>query len=549
MKAATLIFVLAIAAFVSSAQYNSTVNAAFNTSDGDLQLMPDSTIRVTGIASHNWWFGRATIFTSRYDFHGRHLSTAVHQQLSHEVGWFLKTIPLSGGRTFAAASLVGCDYGFPATITLISESDAVSWGYVSKSAGENNQTFLFQPVSPDVYYLQDYYGHSFYKEDGTILTVPPPYYVYDQITKTGNGYVATLGPTLSRLDSTFSPIKTLTVTEPIIDAIQVETDFLFATLDSLYYCDQDLNIEIRQRNPSTGKGRLFKTRYALWVFDENTNHFYRLEDHLHAIDTFQLHEAIEVRDILTVGDSVVISGNTWLHNGSVALLYTTGEDFGFGFPTDIGITRIRLKEDVIAWNHDWGWPGSWPVTDVNYGPVYVTISNFGTTHVDETKIRFHEYACPSFCEGELQFEWTLQDLDLAPGESREVYLDDLAINCAAYNISELCLYTMNPDQELDLHADNDRFCLSVDVLLHTAEMNQSLSVSVFPNPVSDRMFIQSENAQIHAVTLMDIHGKQVLRANNSGSGGIDISGIPAGVYFVQIYPDNQAPVTTKVVIQ
>jgi hypothetical protein len=108
---------------------------------------------------------------------------------------------------------------------------------------------------------------------------------------------------------------------------------------------------------------------------------------------------------------------------------------------------------------------------------------------------------------------------------------------------------MNPDQELDLHADNDRFCLSVDVLLHTAEMNQSLSVSVFPNPVSDRMFIQSENAQIHAVTLMDIHGKQVLRANNSGSGGIDITEIPAGVYFVQIYPENQAPVTTKVVIQ
>jgi polyhydroxybutyrate depolymerase len=58
------------------------------------------------------------------------------------------------------------------------------------------------------------------------------------------------------------------------------------------------------------------------------------------------------------------------------------------------------------------------------------------------------------------------------------------------------------------------------------------SVKLFPNPVQDRLYIQSDMV-VKRVALMDVYGK-VFLVENSIEKGMDISTLPPGIYFAKI---------------
>ena len=63
--------------------------------------------------------------------------------------------------------------------------------------------------------------------------------------------------------------------------------------------------------------------------------------------------------------------------------------------------------------------------------------------------------------------------------------------------------------------------------------NDELNMAVFPNPVSNTLFISSENIQIEKISVYSISGKQVLDDSNFEN-SLDVSSLSEGIYFLEI---------------
>ena len=62
------------------------------------------------------------------------------------------------------------------------------------------------------------------------------------------------------------------------------------------------------------------------------------------------------------------------------------------------------------------------------------------------------------------------------------------------------------------------------------DLNQ-LDISIYPNPTSDTVYINSSSSQLKAV-VFDILGKQVLNKPNTNS--VDVSSLSKGAYFIKV---------------
>ncbi|MEM7660587.1 MAG: T9SS type A sorting domain-containing protein [Bacteroidota bacterium] len=65
-------------------------------------------------------------------------------------------------------------------------------------------------------------------------------------------------------------------------------------------------------------------------------------------------------------------------------------------------------------------------------------------------------------------------------------------------------------------------------------------IKVYPNPTSDRLFIEKEGAATLQVMVWDLSGRMLLRQSVSGPlGELDLAHLPAGVYVLRL-SDGQA---------
>ena len=100
--------------------------------------------------------------------------------------------------------------------------------------------------------------------------------------------------------------------------------------------------------------------------------------------------------------------------------------------------------------------------------------------------------------------------------------------------------------DLDLSGNTRFFNTTID--LGSYEYNSTLgidaislttnSVKLYPNPVSDRVFIKSTE-QIESVSIYNINGQLVKQAIET-TNGIDVSVLPSGVYMIQINTSNNS---------
>ena len=75
-----------------------------------------------------------------------------------------------------------------------------------------------------------------------------------------------------------------------------------------------------------------------------------------------------------------------------------------------------------------------------------------------------------------------------------------------------------------------------------------IEFEIFPNPVSEKIYIRIKNTTHTIALLMDLQGKEILTKEISGAETeINVSKIPAGVYFVRVISDG-ASTTKKIVI-
>jgi len=83
------------------------------------------------------------------------------------------------------------------------------------------------------------------------------------------------------------------------------------------------------------------------------------------------------------------------------------------------------------------------------------------------------------------------------------------------------------------HNGDCRNEVNLDDLVSTNdETVQQTSITVYPNPVQDRLFIRGLVAQT-PIVIWNTYGEQVYRTFYKDGNGIDMENLPAGVYFIQ----------------
>ena len=73
----------------------------------------------------------------------------------------------------------------------------------------------------------------------------------------------------------------------------------------------------------------------------------------------------------------------------------------------------------------------------------------------------------------------------------------------------------------------------------TAITENTTSISIYPNPANDRLYIEAEG-EIENVVIYDIYGRhQVTKTpSHQEMTSVNVSGLKAGIYFVKINTEN-----------
>ena len=83
--------------------------------------------------------------------------------------------------------------------------------------------------------------------------------------------------------------------------------------------------------------------------------------------------------------------------------------------------------------------------------------------------------------------------------------------------------------------DGDYSVMSDEVCIGAVEYIEELSLSfnIYPNPVNDKIYIETE-VEIEDVVVYDVYGRQQSTVNGQQTSSIDVSNLNSGVYFIKI---------------
>jgi hypothetical protein len=87
----------------------------------------------------------------------------------------------------------------------------------------------------------------------------------------------------------------------------------------------------------------------------------------------------------------------------------------------------------------------------------------------------------------------------------------------------------------------DNYAVYMDTLLSTQQTDDISLISAYPNPVTHSLYVSNPKRLPVSVTLYTLRGQSVLCKTNAEN-AVDVSGIPAGVYFLEIAAEGKRKV-------
>lgn len=244
------------------------------------------------------------------------------------------------------------------------------------------------------------------------------------------------------------------------------------------------------------------------------------------------------------GDSVLwLSGNANFERNQTVYLKSVPAQAPIIQPNrDIALTDIRLEVTPSSYYQQCQGGFGTENYRLDFGPVYATITNTGNVPVQHFKVNGRFSTCWYICE---VFDTYSVDFEepLLPGASKEWLIIPQLDLFGQLDLSgfTLCLWTSTPDDRLDAHPENDRFCKYVDVLVADHEaLGKNGAIRVSPNPAQDYLLFSLDHLdneiQDYQFVLTDIAGKTVANATFNGNQyRFERNNLPSGLYFYQIH--------------
>lgn len=95
----------------------------------------------------------------------------------------------------------------------------------------------------------------------------------------------------------------------------------------------------------------------------------------------------------------------------------------------------------------------------------------------------------------------------------------------------------------------DSVDLNVTSVLAVKGIKKDISLSVSPNPASDKVLIQVSNFETGNLKIVDVLGNVVLSSSFSGSKTLNLEDFKNGVYFIMISGDGMKAINRKLVVR
>ncbi|MGE4515209.1 MAG: PQQ-dependent sugar dehydrogenase, partial [Chryseobacterium sp.] len=129
--------------------------------------------------------------------------------------------------------------------------------------------------------------------------------------------------------------------------------------------------------------------------------------------------------------------------------------------------------------------------------------------------------------------------------------DDSITWSPAFSGNNFSTFGINNQNELFVAAVNNGKIFRVTTsTLATNENDLSSQIKIYPNPASKKVFIEGIKDKNTIVEIMNTEGRKVLEQSKiENDKSINISGIPAGVYFINLNSGNQKVYSKKLIIQ
>jgi hypothetical protein len=146
----------------------------------------------------------------------------------------------------------------------------------------------------------------------------------------------------------------------------------------------------------------------------------------------------------------------------------------------------------------------------------VTITNNGAVPLDEVTVYTRgDFNCPTYCATFFGFHQTFTNLNLAAGSAITVSLGDIEFpGQAPTNLYDLCLWTGQANNEIDILHSNDQFCSAIQTV-NTEKIAAVQPLTIFPNPVANDLHFTLPQAEHPAtVQIFDAAGQMVKNEQN-----------------------------------
>jgi len=200
--------------------------------------------------------------------------------------------------------------------------------------------------------------------------------------------------------------------------------------------------------------------------------------------------------------------------------------------TDITIGDIEIIEEEFFVNYE--------------ASVSVTIANTGSFAVEGFYLNHAQAAgiCYPF------FENSFIDETIPFNSEITVSLSDLnSYTLPATDDSlliEICVFATNPMDQMDSDRSDDSICSSEYYIVSTDEIDMESSVSVFPNPSSGHVTVNSQ-LRIERLQLFNLEGRLIEESNLNGQNSVVLNDLPKGLYLIMLYTE-KGKVTKKLVV-
>jgi hypothetical protein len=532
--------------------------------DGDYQFQfdLDNTVYKWVQSSDTTWFGigwsrtymgypRATPFVIK--FNARKDSVEWRKQVPAdyaEIIWDMDALPTAEGGLFLGIVYDGCDYTVSDGLAKLDINGNVLWFKKTPNNDFTQKVWLVPYPDGHILYQTSSYQIE-YEPDGHLLWSDAVNFKWDGFIKRSNNSYFLWGDHKLGKSGLLLSFVEYPIDDHIRDGVRLPTgNWLLLGNQYLYRVGYDFNIVAKKAVSDVRPwSKIVKTDTTYWITGQNNAGFSFIKSidtlSLNVKNSFYQNKNLDIQDVLFIpGDSVLwLSGNGNSERNQTVYLKSVPMDAPvIQANRDIAVTDIRL--DIIPYSNYQECQGIYGPENyrLDFGTVYATVQNNGTTAVQHFKVNAKFSKCSFICETFDTYSFDFEE-PLLPGASKELIIFPQLDVAGQEDLPffSLCLWTSLPDDRLDANPNNDRFCKFVDVVVGDQEaLSLKGAIRVSPNPAQDYLLFSLDHLdneiQDCQFVLTDIAGKTVANATFNGNQyRFERNNLPSGLYFYQIH--------------